>query len=308
MRKLIAFALAALVAALPAVAQAQASDGLKLGKDEAFVLVNGLPLYQEQGGALKWKEGLTLGDKVQLKSGVQKKKVEGKERDYVKVKAPSGNEGFVRSQFVAAKAGLAVVKADKTSVYSEPRDVKITARTIGGMTLLAVLQDGSGPAFAKVVGYDAAQDAYYTDPVYVATEDLSSAEADVNSVILFAAAKAAKSKDVKDSLFKVIQKRYSSSIFFAKIQAALASSSPATQSKPTEPAGASFVVNDDHVNVRSQPDEVNGQVVAQLDRGKVVEVVEQTSQSYTVGGSTDRWFRIAEPAGWIFGAFLDPSD
>jgi hypothetical protein len=312
MKQIPALALALITLALPGFAQSPATDTLKLGKDEAFVILNNLPLYQEQGGSLKWKENLTIGDKVQVKGGVQKKKVEGKERDYLRVKAPSGSEGFVRAQYVAAKATLAVVRAEKATVYSEPRDVKITTKSVSNMTIVATFQDGSTSSFSKIICYDAAQDAYFTDPVYVAIEDLSFADADVNATILYATAAASKNKEIKSNLFKVIQKRYASSIFFDKIQAALtpgaASDAAPAAAKQTSTAAGSFTVNDDKVNVRAQPDETGGQVLTQLSKGQIVEVLEQTTQTYVVGGVSDHWYRIANPAGWVFGGFLDSAE
>lgn len=313
MKKLAIAILPLFFALVPCLAQTPTGDPLKLNKDEAFVIINELPLYQDQGGALKWKESLTIGDKVQIRGGSQKKKVDGKERDYTKVKSPSGNEGYVRSQYIVPKAQLAVVHADKATIYSEPRDVKVTDKYISGMTIVAVLQDGSSASFAKVLGYDKSQDLYITDPVYIQVEDLTYADADVNASILFTAAMASKSKDIKDSLFKVIQKRYSSTIFFAKIQAAIGGGSASPSSgaaavppaeRQTQSADGSFTVNDNDVNVRSQPDE-NSQSVAHLSKGAQVDVVAKTVDTYTVGDSTDYWYKISEPSGWVFGGFLD---
>jgi hypothetical protein len=294
---------------------AQSSSAFQLATNEAFVIMNGLPLYQEQGGTLKWKENLTIGDKVQVKGKIQKIKLEGKERDFLKIVAPSGAEGFARAPYLVQKATLAVVRADKAVVYTEPRDVKITSKSISQQTIVAALTEGSSSSFAKVLCYDAAQDAYFTDPVFVAAEDLTYAEADVNATILFATASATKNKDIRANLLKVIEKRYSSSIFFDRIRAALepsaASQAPAASAAPSKPVVAKqgkFIVNDDKVNVRAQPDEVNGEVVAQLDKDAVVETVEATARAYTVAGQTGLWYRIVEPSGWVFGVFLDPAE
>jgi hypothetical protein len=311
------FAVFVALALLASSAFAQASGTFQLGPNEGFVILQGLPLYQEKGGELKYKEGLVIGDKVQVKGRVQKMKLDGKERELVRVQAPSGNEGFVRSAYVIQKAGLAVVRADKAIVYAEPREVKITSKTISQQTIVAVLAEGSSSSFAKVVCYDAAQDAYFTDPVYVAAEDLSGADADINATILFATAQASKNQDIKANLLKAIEKRYSSTIFMDRIRAALSgdaqqpaptSQAAAAPSKPTVPKSGKFIVNDDNVNVRDQPDEASGKVLSQLGAGAVVEVVEATAKAYSVSGQTGLWYRIAEPAGWVFGVFLDASE
>ncbi|HET7839192.1 MAG TPA: SH3 domain-containing protein [Rectinemataceae bacterium] len=288
----------------PAVSSAPA-----LGQNEAFVILNGLPLYQEQGGSLVWKENLVIGDRVLLLNKAQKFKTDGKDRDYLKIRAPSNLEGWVRVQYVVPKSSLAVIKSDKAIVYSEPRDVKITSHYVSNMTIVAVLQDAAAGSFAKLVCYDATQDAYYTDPIYVSRDDLSYADADINSVILYVTAVASKNKDIKSNLLKVIEKRYSASIFFDKIQAVLSSfpAGAASPVKAVQAANGFYTVNDNNVNLRSSPDEVNGPVVGQLRSGTKVEVVEATVQSYTVAGQTGQWYRLKDPAGWVFGSFLSPA-
>ncbi len=75
----------------------------------------------------------------------------------------------------------------------------------------------------------------------------------------------------------------------------------------TMPASGTYVVNDDDVNVRAAPDVRTGQVIGRLNRGAVVEVVEMTRLTFTVGEITAAWFHIKSPDGWIFGWYLDPT-
>ena len=281
------------------------SDALQLQKNEAFVIMNDLPLYQEQGGALKWKESLVIGDKVTLLGRTYKFKIEGNEREYIKLRSPAGTEGWSRIQYIVPKAQLAVVKSEKATVYSEPRDVKMTSKTVSQMTIVAALQDGSTPAFAKVVCYDSYQDKYYTDPIFLSKDDLSFADADINAIILYTTALSTKDKGLRAKFLGNIEKNYSASVFFDKIRAALVPSDAAA-TKAAVPYVANFVVNDDRVNVRAQPDEVSGQVIGQLNKGAAVQTVESTAQSYSLGGQTAPWYHIKEPAGWVFGSFLTP--
>jgi uncharacterized protein YgiM (DUF1202 family) len=276
-----------------------------LAPNEAFVIMHNLPLWTEKAGAkLEWKENLVIGDRLTLLNRTAKFKQDGREREYSRVKAPSGAEGWVRSSYIAPKASLAVIKAEKAIVYSEPRDVKMTAKTVSFMTIVAVVQDGGTVDFAKIVAYDAAQEAYYTDPVYVSRADLSFADADLNAVILFNTAKGTKDTGIRQNFMRLIDSRYSSSFFYDAIKSKL---SPAP-AKATQPASGSFVVNDDNVNLRASPDEVSGQVLSSLSRGAKVEVLEVTSQKYSVGGVEAPWYKIKAPEGWVFGAFLSPAE
>jgi hypothetical protein len=197
-----------------------------LGQNEAYVIMNDLPLWQDQGGALKWIENLTIGDQVTLLNRAGKFKQDGKEKDFVRIKAPDGQEGWVRTPYVAPKAALAVVKADKAIVYSEPREVRITSKSISYMTIVAVLTDGSTADFAKVQCFDPTQNTSFLDATYIAREDLTTSDTDVNSVVLYTVAAAAKSQEVKKNLLKIIGSKYSGSVFFQNIQDALAAPTP----------------------------------------------------------------------------------
>jgi hypothetical protein len=299
MKKLASFLAAFLVTASLG---AFAASVPPLAANEAFVIMNNLPLWTEKGGTLEFKENLIIGDRVVLLNKAAKFKQDGKERDYVKVRSSTGNEGWVRAPYVVAKAMIAIVAAEKATIYSAPRDVSMTTKYISHMTLVAVLQDGSTPEFAKVVAYDASRDLYYTDPVFVSKTDLTFAEVDVNAFILFTTAKTSKDKGLRANFLKTIEAKYAASVFMAEIRATLA---PETApQKATMAVSGVYTVNDNNVNLRATPDEINGQVVTQLSKGAQVEVLEVTVQSYTIGGLTGQWYRIKEPAGWVFGPFL----
>ncbi len=310
MKKLICIALICIAACTFAAAQASGSGAYTAGQNEALVILNQLGLFTESQGNLTFKESLIIGDKLIITGRVQKFKVDKVDKDFIKVKAPDGTEGWVRAPYAISKASLAVVHADPSTVYSQPRDVSVTAKSISNMTIVAVFQDGSNADWAKVNCFDAVQNIYYTeaDNIFVPREDLSFSDADINSVIIYTTAMAAKSKDIRANLLKVVEKKYASSAFIDKIRAALApGAAPASQAstKPSAPASGVYVVNDNNVNVRAAPDETNGSVIGKLDKGTEVEVVEATTQAYTIGSLTAAWYRIKDPAGWVYGSFLD---
>lgn len=203
------------------VASAAILSATPLPPSSAVVLVNGSPLYEEQSGkTLKALDYLTLGDVVTLLNRTGTFKENGTDRDFTRIKAMNGKEGWVRTQFIGAKASIAVVKADQAIVYSEAREVKITSKYLNALTLVAVLQDGSTPSFAKVQGYDVAQKYLFADGVFVSMDDLTSADADVNAAILYDVAMATKDPTVKKNLLKIAAAKYSGSVFYPKIQTA----------------------------------------------------------------------------------------
>jgi hypothetical protein len=196
-----------------------------LASNSAVLLVNGAALYEDTNKVLKALDYLALGDILTLMNKTGTFSENKKDQDFTRIKAPNGKEGWVRTQFIATKATLAIVKADKAVIYSEPRDVKLTSRFISGMTLVAVLQDGSTSTFAKVQGYDAAQGRLFTDATFVSTSDLTVSDNDVNAGILYDVAAVTKDPVLKKNLLTVAMRKYSGSIFLDKIQTGLGISS-----------------------------------------------------------------------------------
>ena len=276
-------------------------------QNEAYVILNGTPMYQDKDAKLTWVESLTVGDKVTLLNKTSKFKLSGVEADYVRVRALSGKEGWILPLYVSSKSSLAVVKADKAVVYSEPRDVKVTSRSISGMTVVAVLQDGSTGTFAKIQGYDpASAPKLFLDSTFVSVDDLTTSDVDINAAILYAVATASKDTAVKQNLLKVAINKYGGTIFLARLQAA-AGLAPVVE-KEVIPSVGTYVVGFDNVNVRATPDEKNGKVIGQLNKGQAVDVSEVTSQNYTIGANTAPWYHLVDPDGWVFGASLEPQE
>ncbi len=89
------------------------------------------------------------------------------------MRAPDGKEGWARSPYIVGRASLAVVKSDKALVYSEPRDVKVTNRSISNMTIVAVLAEGASGSFVKVQCYDIAKKVLYSDATFITLENLT---------------------------------------------------------------------------------------------------------------------------------------
>jgi hypothetical protein len=272
----------------------------------AYVMVNDSPLYQDNPDkTLKYLEAITLGDSVTLVNKTATFKESGKDRDFTRVKAPSGKEGWVRTQFIAAKATLAVVKA-------EPRDVKVTSRSISAMTVVAVMSDGSTAGFSKVQGYDGPKNVLFdsTSPIYMIPTDLSTSDADIQAAILFTVASASKSADVKKSLLKLAQTKYPGSIFISRIEAVL-SGAPAAAAQTggaAPPAGVP-----DHIPVRLNSEKEDPNAMLSFDAvlntppgGDMTAVTNVTATSWLVEANVTHFpKRIADgdtKTSWVEGA------
>jgi hypothetical protein len=65
-----------------------------------------------------------------------------------------------------------------------------------------------------------------------------------------------------------------------------------------------FLVSGSGATVYSVPSEVDSEVVITLVADRAVEVTARTTMEYTLNGVSGRWYRLKNPAGWVFGAEL----
>lgn len=276
---------------------------------EGYVLLHDLALWTEKDGVLVWSMNLALGDKVTLLEQTGTFKTEGstKDREFIKVKYDAEREGWVLPAYIAQDAKLGVVSADPAQIFSEPREIKVTANSLSAGTVVAVFNNGGAGEFLRVTGNDYTKNAFYGDKTFVMASDVTTTESDVNAMIFFTAASKAKSKEVKINMLTVAMNKYADSVFAPKIQAALDEARGVVK-KDSTPVSGSFIALDDKVAILDVPDEKLGKSVGALAQDTVVQVVEMTTQTYTVGGKTAPWYKIADPQGWVFGGSLTPAE
>lgn len=280
-------------------------SGSKLGANQAWVLYHDLAMWKEGEAKLKWMGSLAIGDKVEVLGNKGQFIAEGSSdsRDYVKIRY-GGKEAWVRDIFLANAGRMGVLVMDKAKVYSEARAIKVTAKHVNGPGMVAVLEEKDG--YLKIQGYDYTSKVLFDGETWVSADSVSLAANDVGAASLWIAASVATKKEIRVNLLATALEQHGDSVLAEKIRTDLAALEevvlPASEAVDTR-----FVVNDDKVNVRSGP-AVDSAVLATLDKGAEVLAIEKTLESFTIGTSTASWFRISEPAGWIFGAFLDSGE
>jgi hypothetical protein len=291
-----------------ATAPAPGAAALVADARTGLVIRAGEGLWDIQDGAAKWSSALLLGEKLSLTGKTGKAApAGGQERDYVEVKRESGASGWARQDYVISKCALCVVSGDDAIVYSEPKNTAATAVNVPKLTIVAVHADGGVSPYVRITWFDPAS-LVLSRSVYVREDALSRKPDDVQSIILLQIAQASKNPKQQQALLESARKDYPGSVFITQIEDALAAVSVPEAAKATEKFFATLVSVDDKVNVRSAPDETGGSVVTQLAKGQKVEVEEQTKESFTIDGQTAQWYRIKDPAGWVFGAWLAPEE
>jgi hypothetical protein len=269
----------------------------------AFVIMGGLPLWDLAAGSLTLKESIPLGEKLALLGQTAKAAQSGKDRDFLQVKRDSGKEGWVRADYVVPSSILAVVTADDAVIYTEARNTAATGSLVPKMTVLVIHSDSGGQAFIRVTFYDPAAKVL-SRGVQLKNEGVSSRPDDVQAAILFQLAAGSKNQVQKEAFLKSAAKDHPGSAFIVQIQEALVALASPTPSRATEEFFAAMQSTDDGVSVLDAPDEKAGKIVATLSKGQKVDVEAKTTESYSIGELSAPWYRIREPAGWVFSASL----
>ncbi len=282
-----------------------APGALTADAKSAFVIRADLGIYDINAGAAKWLDGLLLGEKLQLVGGTQKATLASGQYDFIHVKRDSGVTGWALADYVVSNCVLSVVKTDGVIIYSAPKDAAATGKSLSSATVVARISESVAAPFAKITWYDPAA-RVLSQNQYVHEDDLSSKPDDAQGTVLLQLASNAKSPDQKKALLQSAQRSYPSFLFITRVEDALTAVAAPAVTRETIPFVATMVATDNNVNVRSAPDETSGAVVATLTKGQTVQVEEQTTESFTIGADTSPWYRIKEPAGWVFGVWLAP--
>jgi hypothetical protein len=278
-----------------------AETGLVSDDKSGFVILAALPLWDIVEGQTKWKETLQIGEKLSLLGTSLKATQSGKERDFLQVRRDSGKEGWARTDYVIPKSMLAVITAEEVILYAQPKNTSPTGKALPRMTILAIHRDTAAEAFLRISAVDAEQ--ILQKEVFIRNEGLSTSADDVQTAVLFQLAAQSKNAKQKEALLRSAVTDHPGSAFLAQVEEALAALT-ASSTRATERFFATLVASSDKVNVRSEPNESTGAVVGQLAAGQEVEAEEKTVESYTIGEQNASWYRIREPAGWVYGAFL----
>jgi hypothetical protein len=209
-----------------------------------IVMMPDLPLWTLTQGALApTNVTIPIGEKLALIGPSQKLTQGGKEREYQHVRRDSGEEGWVRSDYVAPRAILAVVTTDEAVIYSAEANSAATTDGIPRMTIVAIHSETGGMPFIRVSCYDPSSKAMRR---YVAlrNEGVSARPSDVQAAILLQLAASSKSARQQKAFLTSAIKDYPDSLFAPDLQAALealtapAPAPPAPAAQPPAPASS----------------------------------------------------------------------
>lgn len=280
-------------------------DSLISDEKSGFCMLDGLTLWGLSDGKLSPLSRLQIGEKLTLLGPSKKASFSGSLKKIVRVRRTSGIDGWVRAEYFAANSILAVVVYDEVPVFTLPTERSQLAGHLPIMSILAIRRDSAAAVFLRVTCYDQASDTLYSD-VFARNEGISSQIGSVESALLYRIASWTDNLKLKAAFLKSALSDYPSSPFSDIIrQAAAALNAPPAQKIETEEFPVILIVSEDKVNVLSAPSEVSGSIVATLLKGQRIHAEERTRDSFQIGSLSAPWYRISDPAGWVFGGGVE---
>jgi hypothetical protein len=278
-----------------------------------FCLVNGLSVWDLGGAQPRQASTLQIGERVALTGKRTNATLFNKDRTVIEIRRDSGTQGWVREEFIASDSVLGVVTAEEAVLYTQPRNTGATGRTLSTMTIFAIRRDSAAQTFVRIAVYDTDALAVKRD-LFLRNEGISSRVAEVETAVLCRLAADATNRTQREAYLKSALADYPASLFADRVHSLLEGSGgsggtggtapEAANASDTELTGGAMAATQDNVHVLSAPDDTTGTVVASLVRGQTVQVEERTKGRTRIGSLSAPWYRIADPPGWVFGAFL----
>lgn len=253
---------------------------------------------------MKYKAPGTIGELVEWNDTVKNavRDSDKQEREFAKITTSDGTL-WIQTVFVAGEAIPGVIIGEETVLYSKPDAAAPTGTTIPKFTIVGVHPAKESGNFAAVSAYIEGAKSPVVTERFIKKENLITSSQDVRAMQLLQIAKAEKGEVVKKELLKSALETNSS--FTDLIQAELDALDPAKQEPiATESASGTYTATADKVNVRDNPNAVSSSVLAQLAKDQAVTITEKTVEPSDVNGVSGYWYKIAEPAGWVFSSFL----
>lgn len=235
------------------------------------------------------------------------------ERELVRIRTSVGEEAFALDRYFVPDATLGVVVDDQAVIYSRPNLVSPTDDLLPRVSMVAIHDEENESEFLTVTAYDHEAGTPYFD-VYLKAEDVSTEAVDVQAGLLLFVARRTDAPVAKVELLENAEGLGESAfVDDVRRELAIARGEDPEDAMPAdlvdleiEEFSFAGVINENGTVVYRYPEQRPEYGETTLDEGAIVDVEERTVGAFTVDGETSSWFRIANPPGWVFGAYIDP--
>ncbi|ULQ59681.1 SH3 domain-containing protein [Brucepastera parasyntrophica] len=233
---------------------------------------------------------------------------DNQEREFYHIKLDDGKEYWIQDLFLAPSARPAVITGDDVVLYSKPDMASPTSQLIPKYTIVGVHDYNLSSDYWCISAYlDGMRTPVVTEK-YVKKEAVNTSLTDARAMRMYKIA-------MDTSTQEVVKKELLGNA--SKISSAFRDLIETELAKYAKVELPIFTINDvdiyeaiisdidgANINVRNAPGLANTVVVTQISDGTIVDINGRTAETDTIDGVTTHWYRVVEPAGWIFGAYI----
>jgi hypothetical protein len=196
-------------------------QGYALRVNTGFYVLDG----EDNGEATtktKWDSGIVLGESVT--TGKTRKMIfsgDNKEYSFIEIRNYNKKEGFALINQIAVGGRLAVVVEEKANLFSAPKTVNVTNRTVSQKTVLVYFPETESGSFVEIKGIDGESKNTIAEGQYMRLSSISRSDSDIQSSILLQTAQTMINSSqavAKEALLKSALQDYPNSVFYSEIR------------------------------------------------------------------------------------------
>ena len=257
---------------------------------------------------VRWLASLALGESV-ITGETRRATLTSDNRvyDFIEVTRDTGVAGFALVSQVASDGQLAVVVDERANLFRAARAIDVSNVILSQKTILVCHPETESEGYIRVSGFDPVNNfTVRQENSFVRLSSISRRPSDIQSSIYLQTALVLREADAvrRAALLDSALLYYPDSVFFNEINELVNPNiTSVIQTEPYRQSGIVVLVN--NAEVRDIPDLVVGVVLDHLNQWDNVLTIERTTNTFTVSGQSDHWYKISFPLeGWIFGANL----
>lgn len=251
----------------------------------------------------KYLTTIYFGEKVEF---LDEKQVAEDDKEYIKIKLSDGNEGWVYEHLFAIGGKLGIVNRQK-ELYKRPDIMTYVGEKLEPMDMVVIF-DEEQEGWNEVVSLKKEKKGWVQEET-----DIIQNELDVKLGILYWRAMEEEGDKKYELLENIIENpNFKKSKLIEEVSKALYGNPGSDeafyideldqfQNLPSNKLG----IISKTVNVMDHPTTSSEEVIFQVKKGDICDIIEQSSSLEEVNGNTDRWYRINfnGKVGWVFGLY-----
>lgn len=250
----------------------------------------------------KYLTTIYFGEQVKF---LGEKETASDKKDYVKVELSDGQQGWVYEYLFTGKGKLGIIK-EPLPIYKKPDVMDFLGNKFKRGDIIVVLNETKGK-WNKIVGLEKKNEGWIQENSTIVYDDL-----EIKLATLYNRAISEKSQAKRQEKLKLITDNpaFQNSKFIDIVQNAMTNNGDEDFSELDEEiSNDQLYITTEVLNVRSNPNSLDDNVIFQLEKGNICDILER-GDFETIRENSSYWYRISHDGneGWIFGYFTSKNN